>query len=155
MLFSSVHIMVSRPNIPQRPAHSCKHCQRIVIRREHIGHEICRIQLLHITTNIRKAVKDGFQVIAMFFGMSAPTRNWGRLTLPKLPRLWKVMAGPDTRFPSICRSKVVTFFMCEKLSIVFAYEGLRIWLQHVSRVRTPRMTESLYRYLTMWTWCRC
>jgi hypothetical protein len=49
------------------PAHSCEHCRRIVLRREHFTKDICRIRLPHTAGEINRALKDGCELIRLFF----------------------------------------------------------------------------------------
>jgi hypothetical protein len=133
-----------------RPAHSCKHCQRIVIRREYFTEEIYRIRLLHTANEVRKAVKDGCELIAMFFGMSTPGRTLRLSKLPtmgKLPRL-AIITAKSTPFPSICPTKFATLFMRNDFYMILEPRKYgdpgeyNTMLQNASHMhhRTPAMT---------------
>jgi hypothetical protein len=50
-----------------KSAHSCKHCQRIVLRRRNFEVEGCKIRLPHTPLEIRQAAKDGCEFIRLFF----------------------------------------------------------------------------------------
>jgi hypothetical protein len=51
------------------PAHSCEHCTRIVLRREHFNEDVCRIKLPHTSAEIEEAERS-CELIRTF------SRNW-------------------------------------------------------------------------------
>lgn len=49
-----------------RVAHTCEHCQRIVLRYEHFLEAKCRISLPHTRADVRKAIEDGCEMFRHF-----------------------------------------------------------------------------------------
>jgi len=54
------------------PPHSCKHCQRIVLRREHFIQLPSWIKLPHTKTELRQAIKDRCELILLFASPEQP-----------------------------------------------------------------------------------
>ena len=54
------------------PPHSCKHCQRIVLRREHFIQLPSRIKLPHSITELRQAIEDRCELILLFASPEQP-----------------------------------------------------------------------------------
>jgi hypothetical protein len=50
-----------------RPAHSCKHCQRIVLRYENFVEDVCPIEIPYTGSEVRRAVEDGCKLFRLFF----------------------------------------------------------------------------------------
>jgi hypothetical protein len=50
-----------------QPAHSCKYCQRMVLRPENFVDSVCRIEIPYTSTEIQSAVKDGCALFQLFF----------------------------------------------------------------------------------------
>lgn len=75
-----------------KPAHSCKHCQRIVLRRQNFEAEVCKIRLPHTPLEIRRAVRDGCEVIRLSF------RDWAKMEHNSRSALMsKIWNGTRTR----------------------------------------------------------
>jgi len=56
---------MASPHVPIRP-HSCKHCQRIVLRKENITQLPCLIKIPHTIAEIRQAAEDQCELILCF-----------------------------------------------------------------------------------------
>jgi len=54
------------------PPHSCKHCQRIVLRRKHFIRLPSRIRLPHTITELRQAIEDRCELILLFASPEQP-----------------------------------------------------------------------------------
>ena len=52
--------------------HSCKHCQRIVLRREHFIQLPSRIKLPHTINELRQAIEDRCELILLFASAKQP-----------------------------------------------------------------------------------
>jgi hypothetical protein len=50
-------VFQSRPHHPI-PPHSCRHCQRVVLRREHFDQPPSRVELPHTISEIRQAIEE-------------------------------------------------------------------------------------------------
>ena len=58
---------------PPITPHSCKHCQRIVLRREHFTKlQSNRVELPHTVNEIRQAIKDRCELILLFASAESP-----------------------------------------------------------------------------------
>ena len=66
---------MSDPHIPI-PPHSCRHCQRVVLRREHFKNMMCRIELPHTVAELEEAITDRCHLIRLFVNL---TMMHGRL----------------------------------------------------------------------------
>jgi hypothetical protein len=66
-------------------AHSCKHCQCIVLRSQHFQRDSITIKLPHTAQEIREALKDGC-VLFQVFCCSVSTLKKGKFVLTKLAR---------------------------------------------------------------------
>jgi len=63
-------IHLDRP--PVTP-HSCKHCQRVVLRRDHFTkHQPKRVELPHTVNEIRQAINDRCELILLFASAKSP-----------------------------------------------------------------------------------
>ena len=62
-------------DLPPIEPHSCKHCQRIVLRREHFQHESNRVELPHTVNDIRQALKDKCELILLFASAKSPAHT--------------------------------------------------------------------------------
>ncbi|KAH5069019.1 hypothetical protein HBI56_186060 [Parastagonospora nodorum] len=49
------------------PAHSCKHCQRIVLRRENFSEDSFKIKLPHTVSELREGIKNGCALLLQLF----------------------------------------------------------------------------------------
>ena len=74
------------------PVHSCKHCQRVVLRREHVTQPSCRIYLPHTITEVQRAVGDNCELMMCFAAALWPEHNRHCSGCPgcKDPSLWNM-----------------------------------------------------------------
>jgi hypothetical protein len=50
-------VVKAKPHLPI-PPHSCRHCQRVVLRREHFNQPPSRVELPHTISEIRQAIEE-------------------------------------------------------------------------------------------------
>jgi hypothetical protein len=69
-----------------RPAHACKHCQRIVLRPEHFDGDICKIKIPYNGSEIWRAVEEGCALFRLFFANGLSAQSDGVLALEEAIR---------------------------------------------------------------------
>jgi hypothetical protein len=82
-----------------RPAHSCKHCQRIVLPYEKFVGDNHTVKLPHSGPEIRSAVEDGCELFRLFFARGTNTCFEGRSALSEFVTS---KIGRPRRFRTIC-----------------------------------------------------
>lgn len=90
-----------------RPAHRCRHCQRIVLRREHFALGDCDVELPHTATEICGAIKDGCALFRLLF-LEQTRLGW---TVSLLGRNVIELRAPRLRPPT--RIAPLRFELCD------------------------------------------
>jgi hypothetical protein len=146
------------------PAHSCKHCQRIVLRSEHFESDSCTIKLPHTAQEIRRAFEDGCKFLGIFY-WPRPVFYKGEFASTKLvrrePRWLSLHPERYVRRPSILR----WYYTWAKSSLGFGTFWIKIY--NLESPNVPRWVSQgkisskpgyvlcpVYDHMCMTTFCR-